>query len=166
MDLMRLPLGILTGVGFIGGGAILHRRDLITGVTTAATLWVVTVIGLCLGGGQTILGIAATVLALSVLWGLKWCDQHMPREQRATLVIATDGQPGAFPEIAGILAPLGYRARFDALNRSADGQYLRLTFEIHWTKRADAGSPTELIARLEREKSYRVEKFELMVETG
>jgi len=52
MDLMRLPLGILTGVGFIGAGTILRRGDLVTGVTIAATLWVVTVIGLCFGGGQ------------------------------------------------------------------------------------------------------------------
>src|SRR5579872_1597938 len=42
-DLMRLPLGILTGVGFIGAGAILRRRELVIGVTTAATLWYVTV---------------------------------------------------------------------------------------------------------------------------
>src|SRR5579863_7181345 len=41
-DLMRLPLGILTGVGFIGGGAILRRGNLVIGVTTAATLWYVT----------------------------------------------------------------------------------------------------------------------------
>jgi uncharacterized membrane protein YhiD involved in acid resistance len=63
-DLMRLPLGILTGVGFIGGGVILRRDDIIVGVTTAATLWCVTVIGLCLGGGQIRLGIVATVIAL------------------------------------------------------------------------------------------------------
>src|SRR5262249_50187652 len=56
MDLMRLPLGILTGVGFIGAGAILRRGDLIIGVTTAATLWIMTVIGLCLGGCQVALG--------------------------------------------------------------------------------------------------------------
>ncbi|WP_409528093.1 MgtC/SapB family protein [Rhizobium sp.] len=47
MDVLRLPLGILTGVGFIGGGAILRRRDVATGVTTAATLWLMTAIGLC-----------------------------------------------------------------------------------------------------------------------
>lgn len=52
MDLMRLPLGILTGVGFIGGGSILKKGDLVTGITTAATLWVVTVIGLCLGAAN------------------------------------------------------------------------------------------------------------------
>src|SRR5262249_23206233 len=52
LDLMRLPLGILTGMGFIGGGAILRRENMVLGVTTAATLWFVTVIGLCFGGGQ------------------------------------------------------------------------------------------------------------------
>jgi len=52
-DLMRLPLGILTGVGFIGAGAILRRREVVTGVTTAATLWYVTVIGLCFGADRS-----------------------------------------------------------------------------------------------------------------
>jgi hypothetical protein len=47
MDVLRFPLGVLTGVGFIGGGAILKRGDLITGVTTAATLWIMTAVGLC-----------------------------------------------------------------------------------------------------------------------
>ena len=51
-DLMRLPLGILTGVGFIGAGAIVRKSELVLGLTTAATLWFATVIGLCLGGGQ------------------------------------------------------------------------------------------------------------------
>src|ERR1700759_2005439 len=41
LDLMRLPLGILSGMGFIGAGAILRRENLVLGVTTAATLWFV-----------------------------------------------------------------------------------------------------------------------------
>src|SRR6202789_1117700 len=67
MDLMRLPLGILTGMGFIGGGAILRRDGLVVGVTTAATLWFVTVIGLCFGGGQIGLGLSALGLSLGGL---------------------------------------------------------------------------------------------------
>lgn len=63
-DVMRLPLGILTGMGFIGSGAIVKRPDLVHGVTTAATLWIVTVVGLCLGGGQIALGIALAALTL------------------------------------------------------------------------------------------------------
>jgi putative Mg2+ transporter-C (MgtC) family protein len=72
MDLMRLPLGILTGVGFIGAGAILRRGQLVVGLTTAATLWFTTVVGLCLGGGQLILGSVSTALGFAVLWGLRW----------------------------------------------------------------------------------------------
>ena len=70
LDLMRLPLGILTGMGFIGGGAILRRGNMVQGVTTAATLWIVTVIGLCLGGGQLALGMTTLAMALAVLWAL------------------------------------------------------------------------------------------------
>ena len=71
IDVMRLPLGILTGVGFIGGGAILQRDKLVAGVTTAATLWLVTVIGLCFGAGDIWLGVAATAISFFVLWLLK-----------------------------------------------------------------------------------------------
>ncbi len=75
MDLMRLPLGILTGMGFIGGGAILRRGDLVTGVTTAATLWLVTAIGLAFGGGQLgRRGGGLTTLGILVLTGLKWAE--------------------------------------------------------------------------------------------
>jgi putative Mg2+ transporter-C (MgtC) family protein len=89
-DLMRLPLGILTGVGFIGGGVILRRGDSVIGITTAATLWLVTVIGLCLGGGQIALGLSATGIGLIGLWILKWIEERLPREHRAHLTIELD----------------------------------------------------------------------------
>ncbi|MBO0715845.1 MAG: MgtC/SapB family protein, partial [Rhizobiales bacterium] len=86
-DLMRLPLGILTGVGFIGGGAILRRGSLIVGVTTAATLWYVTVVGLCFGGGQMLLGWLATAIGIFVLSGLRWFESIMSIEQQASLAL-------------------------------------------------------------------------------
>lgn len=89
-DLMRFPLGILTGVGFIGAGAILRRDNLVVGVTTAATLWLVTVIGLCMGGGQIGLGSAATAIGLAALWGLRFFEQHMKHVRNSRLVVAFD----------------------------------------------------------------------------
>lgn len=72
LDLERLPLGILSGIGFIGAGVILKREnDTVSGVTTAATIWFVTVLGLLFGGGQLQLGIAAGLLAIAILWGLR-----------------------------------------------------------------------------------------------
>jgi putative Mg2+ transporter-C (MgtC) family protein len=92
-DLMRFPLGILTGVGFIGGGVILHRDNLVVGVTTAATLWLVTVIGLCLGAGLIAIGIAATALGLAALWALQWLEGLLLQQHRAefSIQLAEDG---------------------------------------------------------------------------
>ena len=69
LDLMRLPLGILSGMGFIGAGAIVRTGSLVRGLTTAATLWFVTVLGLCFGGGQLALGLAVLALGVLVLGG-------------------------------------------------------------------------------------------------
>ncbi len=85
LDLMRSPLGILTGVGFIGGGAILKRGDSVTGLTTAATLWFVTVIGLCFGGGQLGLGAGGAILGYFILHGLKRVEGRLRQERPAQL---------------------------------------------------------------------------------
>jgi putative Mg2+ transporter-C (MgtC) family protein len=97
LDLMRLPLGILTGVGFIGGGAILRRGDVVSGVTTAATLWFVTVVGLCFGSGQIRLGAIATALGAVVLWGLDWAELRLRAEfhARLTVTLGADGPSDA-----------------------------------------------------------------------
>src|SRR6201992_2730289 len=68
LDLERLPLGILSGIGFIGAGVIMKRdHDAINGVTTAATIWFVTVLGLLFGGGQLLLGLTGGTLSILIL---------------------------------------------------------------------------------------------------
>lgn len=142
-DLMRLPLGILTGVGFIGGGAILRRGSIIVGVTTAATLWLMTVIGLCLGGGQIMLGLAATVLGLLALWVLRWIEDGLRREQRAQLSIEVDAAgPGEMQIRRQILAADlsidGFR-----VSVSAEGQRRKFTFDVYEFRRStDLSTPS------------------------
>ena len=87
LDLMRLPLGILTGVGFIGGGAILKRDGDVLGLTTASTLWFVTVIGLCFGAGLYALGLAGAAVGLAVLRGLLPIEQRLRERRMAELSI-------------------------------------------------------------------------------
>jgi putative Mg2+ transporter-C (MgtC) family protein len=88
LDLMRLPLGILSGMGFIGAGAIVRKGSLVQGLTTAATLWFATVLGLCFGGGQLALGGAAVALGWFVLDGLKWLERRRKQDRHATLTVA------------------------------------------------------------------------------
>jgi putative Mg2+ transporter-C (MgtC) family protein len=91
MDVMRLPLGILSGMGFIGGGAILRRDSIVLGVTTAATLWFVTVVGLCFGGGQLGLGLGGLSLGLIVLRLFKLLEYRLMQEQLAELTVTWRG---------------------------------------------------------------------------
>ena len=67
-DHTRIAAQIIPGIGFIGAGSIIHSRgDLISGVTTAATIFVTAAVGMAIGGGQNLLAVVATLLVLGVL---------------------------------------------------------------------------------------------------
>jgi putative Mg2+ transporter-C (MgtC) family protein len=132
LDLMRLPLGILTGMGFIGAGAVLRRDGLILGVTTAATLWFVTVIGLCFGGGQISLGIAGLVLGLIILSGLRWFDQRMTQDQHATLSMTTDRDKPSLQEIYGTVQKAGYKIKVSSVAYINQSRHRQCEFLLQW----------------------------------
>ncbi|RWC39186.1 MgtC/SapB family protein [Mesorhizobium sp.] len=160
MDVLRFPLGVLTGVGFIGGGAILRRGNLVSGVTTAATLWVMTAIGLAFGGGQYGLGAAGTGLTLLTLLVLKWIDLHIPRDHHAELDVAwKDGRAG---DLDDIVKPLGYRARLVGLERRPDRDSPVFSFEIGWRRPDRSGPPTDLLSLVDRH--CEIAKFHLVRE--
>jgi putative Mg2+ transporter-C (MgtC) family protein len=75
----RMTAGIVTGVGFIGGGAVLRDRTNISGVTTAATIWVVTSIGIACGMRLYDMAVSITVLSLIVLAILGPLDRKIRR---------------------------------------------------------------------------------------
>jgi putative Mg2+ transporter-C (MgtC) family protein len=64
----RVIQGIIAGVGFLGGGAILKGTDeLVTGLTTAASIWLVASLGIACGAGEWMVAVIALVIALIVL---------------------------------------------------------------------------------------------------
>src|SRR5271156_1404947 len=80
LDPLRLAPGILSGMGFIGAGAIIRRESVVVGVTTAATLWYVSIVGLCFGGGELGLGLAGLAIGFLILWGLKWFELRVVQD--------------------------------------------------------------------------------------
>jgi len=66
-DHTRIAANIITGIGFIGAGSIMHERGSVQGLTTAATLFVVAAIGMAAGGGFMLLAIFATIIILLAL---------------------------------------------------------------------------------------------------
>jgi putative Mg2+ transporter-C (MgtC) family protein len=151
LDMMRLPLGVLTGIGFIGAGTILKRGDMITGVTTAATVWFVTIIGLCYGAGQIKLGSIALGLAVIILWGLGWFDSQMLQERKATLTVVCDGKDGTGiteDELRDLLEKNSFLITACSVGYSEHGAENLMHLEIRWSAKRHEIQPPGFIKDL------------------
>ncbi len=86
----RIAAQVVTGIGFLGAGTILHTRGMITGLTSAATIWVVAAIGLTIGAGYFVEALGTTLTVIVVLIGLGWVEN----KYLAGIHDQTDGVPG------------------------------------------------------------------------
>lgn len=98
----RIAAQVVTGIGFLGAGTILHTRGAITGLTSAATIWVVAAIGLTVGAGYHFEALGATATVMIVLRGLGWLegrylarhdDDHHPQSARCEDRSLADAPP-------------------------------------------------------------------------
>src|SRR6516162_9655589 len=76
-DATRIASQIIPGIGFIGAGSILREKGNVTGLTTAATIFVVAAIGMAAGGGLYLMAIFATVLIYAALEVLGWVERQL-----------------------------------------------------------------------------------------
>jgi putative Mg2+ transporter-C (MgtC) family protein len=91
-DPARLAAGGLTGIGFLGAGVIVRSRFSVFGLTTAAGLWTVAVIGLALGSRDYPLACMLYVIALGSLWLLRYLEPMLPRETFRQIAIRMHGE--------------------------------------------------------------------------
>ena len=89
LDPSRVAAQVVSGIGFIGAGTIILRREIVRGLTTAASIWAVAAIGLAVGGGMYLAAIVATVLALVILAAVKPIEWRVFRHRRARQVNLT-----------------------------------------------------------------------------
>ena len=85
MDPARLPAQVLSGIGFLGAGAILKNSNGIRGLTTAAGIWTTACIGIAIGYGQYVLGISAWILVMTTLYILKNFDKVISKRSQTVL---------------------------------------------------------------------------------
>src|SRR5581483_360998 len=151
-DPLRLPLGVLTGIGFIGAGAIIRRENLIIGVTTAATVWFVTIMGLCFGSGQLVLGGVDAVLGIGVLSGLTWAEDRLPRDRRAVLTLTLVSQDLGESEIRSLIERDGFQAIPRGASYEAASHHALLTFDVNWHGHRTDGALPAFLQELAGEK--------------
>jgi putative Mg2+ transporter-C (MgtC) family protein len=150
MDLMRLPLGILTGVGFIGAGAILRKNELVLGLTTAATLWFATVVGLCLGGGQLSLGVASAAIGFGVLWGLRRLESRVEHFQMAELRMTLSHQKFTVQDLRRRMELAHFRIKSLSFTDCMGEDRRKFDCQILWPSNGGNGSIPEVLTELEQ----------------
>ena len=116
-DATRLAQGVMTGVGFLGGGVIFKEGANIQGLTTAASIWATAAIGLLCGIGLWPTGLAAAVLVLLVLTAMRYVEGLLPTRVRAEgafrFKAETAPDESGFRELLGghgvVVSDLSYR---------------------------------------------------------
>jgi putative Mg2+ transporter-C (MgtC) family protein len=127
-DPTRIAAQIVTGVGFLGAGAILHLESHVVGLTTAATIWVVASIGMAFGAGFFALGIFATLLTGLAVFGLAYGEHAITlwRTQQVFELSVEPGQENAEALCRHVRATHGVRCRTVLTSKSATGIHIRM----------------------------------------
>lgn len=86
LDPSRVAAQVVSGIGFLGAGTIILRRNIVHGLTTAASIWVVAVIGLAIGGGMYLAGAVTTIAALLILAGARPLTRRLAAPWRRQII--------------------------------------------------------------------------------
>ena len=87
LDPTRMAQGIMTGIGFVGAGAIIKDGFSVRGLTTAASIWITAAIGILTGIGFYFAAAIGTVLALGTLSLFRWVEARLPTESYANFMV-------------------------------------------------------------------------------
>ena len=101
LDPSRVAAQVVSGIGFVGAGVIFMRRDVVRGLTTAASVWVTAALGMACGAGLPVLAIATTIAHFIVMLVFPKLVERLPKPRRSTndLQISYENGRGVLPQI-------------------------------------------------------------------
>lgn len=128
-DSARIAAQIIPGIGFIGAGSILHTRGLTTGLTTAATLFVVASVGMAAGGGLYLTAMFATGMVLLALFLLGHAEQTFNLKLlMSSYEVTGSSVEEVSAEVTRILEP--HHRLMQNVATGNTGQHIRLQFDV------------------------------------
>ncbi len=151
-DPFRLAAQVVSGIGFLGAGTILHQGANVHGLTTAASLWVVSAIGLATGAGMYLPAAFASVLAFLTLTYIQRLEKIFLRKLYRYLYITTIDKPGQLGSIGNVLGEFKvniYNVEVVKLDEEEPERLITLKMEIDVPKYFNAGEMLRKLANLE-----------------
>jgi len=137
-DHTRIASQIIPGIGFIGAGSILHSRGSVTGLTTAATLFVVASIGMAVGGGLYLPAMFATVIIFIALHFLGWAEArwNLKALTRAYELVGDDAE-SIITDVNGLLEEGNHCMQSVQVGRANHDFRVQFTVESTWQEHQD-----------------------------
>lgn len=153
-DGSRLAAQIVSGIGFLGAGTIIQGRGMVSGLTSAATLWVVAAIGIAVGSKHWVEAVGTGLLVLLVLLPLGAVERRIERQRTARrILVELTRTPGGLETLREAVENCGLHIRSEQVE--LDGELLRVKLDV--TGGTDAWNRTTVeLASLDVVRSSRV----------
>lgn len=157
VDASRIAASIVTGMGFLAGGAIFRTGFTVQGLTTAAALWLVGSIGMAAGSGMYAIASFVTLLGVLSLTILRRFEDKDLRSQRRYKVALLLGQEGSASSVSTVLREKGMKVSTLAQERKPEEKTLSLTFDVQVPAAIDVDAVIEELASAPAVRSVRAE---------
>lgn len=149
MDPARAAAGVITGIGFLGAGTIVKSNDFVRGLTTAASIWVVSAIGVTVGLGDYVIAVALTLLVLVALYVLHLLP--ISGDRYVSLHLEWTGDFGLLAEVTEHLARENLHIKNRSVVRQPGTGRCRVTLVLR-TRRMEQSDT--LLARLQADERF------------
>ncbi len=150
LDPSRVAAQVVSGIGFLGAGVIIFRKNAIRGLTTAASVWAVAGIGLAAGGGLIAPALVATGFILAIQTGLRPIERHFfQRHHLHQLELRVARGEGQLTAIEAVISEAGFDLRGLRLRPERDGQADRISLEFGPLSPSQAASLIDTLRRLD-----------------
>jgi putative Mg2+ transporter-C (MgtC) family protein len=147
-DPSRIAASVVTGIGFLAGGAILKTGLTVQGLTTAAGLWLVAAIGLCAGAGMFPEAVVATVMGLAALTLFRIFEGKKEGMSRRKVSVFLTQSGETLPDLFAALGQAGAQVSGFEFDKPPQGGPISITFELQFPDRlGTAGLVTLLEAQ-------------------
>ncbi len=144
----RIAAQIVTGVGFLGAGTILQAKGSVTGLTTAATLWVVAAIGMAVGSGAFVEATGTTLLVLLVLMPLAWVEGRVEVRRRGRVLrVVVEDRAGVLERIQEALEDRGLAVKVQGVERDPGANRRVIYLDVGGDTRSFRTAREELLER-------------------
>ena len=157
LDPTRMAQGIMTGIGFLGAGAIMKDGLTVRGLTTAASIWITAALGILVGIGFYFPVVVATTLTLGTLSAFRWIEGKIPSQFYAHFVVRFAREATLpEPELRKLVGEHGFSIANLSYRLNGEGEFFEYRMVICTDDAANARALAETLSHLEVVKEFRV----------